>query len=152
MYKYTFGGLKNIYLLNGYEIRETPHGEAVSFVDGEGLERAICDALATKKGKLTGTELRYLRTSGLKMSQAGLAKILEVNVQSVARWEKNGRAPNAPEKLLRIYYRSAVNGNMTAKAVIESINTLERAMVQQTIVLKESRGTWNSKFKELEAA
>ena len=48
MYHYTLGGLQDVYLVNGYAIKQTPHGEAVAFVDGEGLERAICDALARK--------------------------------------------------------------------------------------------------------
>lgn len=48
MYHYTFGGLQDVYLVNGFEIKRTPYGEAVSFVDGEGLERAICDALPAK--------------------------------------------------------------------------------------------------------
>lgn len=68
MYHYTFGGLQDVYLVNGFEIKRTPYGEAVSFVDGEGLERAICDALTSKDGSLSGAEICYLRTSDLKMS------------------------------------------------------------------------------------
>ena len=142
MYHYTFGGLQNVYLVNGYKLGKTAHGPTVSFVDGQGLERAVCNALAHKKGKLTGAELRYVRTSGLKMSQPGLAQALGVDAQSIARWEKNGRVPNAPEKLLRIIYLAAVNGDAPVRAVVESINTVERAKAQK-IVLHERRGAWN---------
>jgi len=31
MYNYTDGGLRNVWLANGYEIKKTPSGEGVSF-------------------------------------------------------------------------------------------------------------------------
>ena len=42
MYHYTDGGLRNVWLVNGYEVRKTPFGEAVAFHDGDGLTQAIC--------------------------------------------------------------------------------------------------------------
>jgi DNA-binding transcriptional regulator YiaG len=151
MYHYTFGGLRNVYLANGYTVRKTAHGSAVSFVDGEGLERAICNVFANKKGPLNGAELRYLRLSGLKMSQAGLAETLGVDGQTIARWEKSGRAPHAPEKLLRIIYLAATNGDAPVRAVVEGINTVERARAQK-IVLHERRGAWDAESKALATA
>lgn len=47
MYHYTFGGLQDVYLANGYTTKQTQHGEAVAFVNGAGLEQAIRDALLT---------------------------------------------------------------------------------------------------------
>jgi maltoporin len=40
-----------------------------------------------------GAEFRYVRSAGLKQSQAGLAKLLGNNEQAVARWEKSGELP-----------------------------------------------------------
>ena len=31
MYHYTDGGLRNVWLANGYEIKKTPYGEGVAF-------------------------------------------------------------------------------------------------------------------------
>lgn len=44
MHHYTDGGLRNVRLANGYEIKKMPFGDAVSFHDGDGLIHAICQA------------------------------------------------------------------------------------------------------------
>ncbi len=31
MYQYTDGGLRNVWLVNGYEIKQTPYGEGMVF-------------------------------------------------------------------------------------------------------------------------
>ena len=61
MYHYTDGGLRNIWLANGYEQMETPYSMAITIQDLPGLSRAICKALIRKNSKLTGAEFRYLR-------------------------------------------------------------------------------------------
>ena len=149
MYHYTFGGLQDVYLVNGYTIKQTPHGEAVAFVDGEGLERAICDALARKDGALAGAGLRYIRTSGFKMSQASMGAVLGVDAQTVARWEKGDGAPTTAEKLLRVVYLAHSNADATAHSVVESLNAIERAM-KQTIVLHERQGLWEPSIKDMD--
>ena len=68
MYHFTDGGLRNIWLRNGYEMHETPYGKAVSFQDGDGLIRAVCLALTRKVVQLTGVEFRYIRSSGFLTS------------------------------------------------------------------------------------
>ena len=150
MYHYTLGGLQDVYLVNGYAIKQTPHGEAVAFVDGEGLERAICDALARKEGHLSGAELRYIRMSGLKMSQAGVGAVLGVDAQTVARWEKGEGARMAAEKLLRVVYLAHSKGDAPVRSVVQSINAIERAM-NQTIVLHERQGLWEATTKDVSA-
>lgn len=62
------GRLRNVWLVNGYEIKKAPFGEAVGFHDGDGLTQAICQALTEKVGILTGTELRYIRSAGMGLS------------------------------------------------------------------------------------
>lgn len=150
MYHYTFGGLRNVWLVNGYTLKPTPMGEAVAFADGEGLERAICTALAEKAGHLTGAELRFIRQSGLLMSQAALGKMIGADAQSVARWEKHGRVPRWADKLVRLVLLAHVEGNQPIRHVVERINTVER-LVQQTIVMRERRGAWTSTVKDVEA-
>jgi hypothetical protein len=60
MYHYTDGGLRNVWLANGYEIKKTPYGEGVAFHNVDGLTRSICMALTRKASLLTGAEFRYI--------------------------------------------------------------------------------------------
>ncbi len=53
MYHYTDGGLRNVWLANGYQVQKTPYGEAVAIDDLEGLTQAICTALTNNPSKLT---------------------------------------------------------------------------------------------------
>jgi DNA-binding transcriptional regulator YiaG len=92
MYHYTDGGLRNVWLKNGYVEKDTPYGKAVSFHDLDGLTKAICMALSNKPGKLTGAEFRYIR-SGLFLSQKSLGKLLGCTEQAIAKWEKTGKVP-----------------------------------------------------------
>ena len=61
MYHYTECGLPDVTLKNGYEVKETSYGEAVSIHNLEGLHRAIGMHLATETPALTGNEIRFLR-------------------------------------------------------------------------------------------
>ena len=103
MYHYTDGGLRNVWLANGYQIKKTPYGEAVSFHDGDGLTEAICIALTQKAGVLTGIEFRYIRSAGMLLSQPALGKIMGIDGQSIARWEKTGKVPRWADKLIRLF-------------------------------------------------
>jgi len=143
MYHYTDGGLKNVWLVNGYTLRVTPYGEGVAINDLDGLGVAICLALAKKPAPLSGVEFRYIRSAGLMQSQAGLAKLLGNNEQAVARWEKSGKVPRWADKLVRLLYLAHADGQASIASVVERINAIERAE-KQKIVLKEAKSGWAS--------
>jgi DNA-binding transcriptional regulator YiaG len=147
MYHYTDGGLRNVWLANGYEIKKTPFGEAVSFHDGEGLTQAICQALAAKIGILSGVELRYIRSAGLGLSQPALGKLMGIDGQSIARWEKSGKVPRWADKLVRLLYAGHAQGSEPICRVMERIKTVER-IVKQRIVVQEERGLWTPSVQE----
>lgn len=146
MYHYTDGGLDNVWLVDGYEIRKTPYGEGVSIDDLDGLCVAICLALAKRPSPLTGTEFRYIRSAGLMQSQAGLATLLGNNEQAVARWEKTGKVPRWADKLVRLLYLAHADGNAPIASAVERINAIERAE-RQKIVLRSARSGWSSKLE-----
>ncbi len=148
MYHYTDGGLRNVWLANGYEIKKTPFGEAVAFHDGDGLTRAICQALAGKIGTLTGAELRYIRSGGMGLSQPALGKLMGIDGQSIARWEKTGKVPRWADKLVRLLYAAHAQGNEPICRVMDRIKTVER-MVKQRIVVQERRGHWTPTTESL---
>ena len=103
-YHYTECGLSNIYLMNGYEISETPDGSAVSIKDIDGLHKAIGKFLTSLKKNLTGEEIRFIRLEML-MSQTMLAFLLGVSEQTLRRWENDKISiPKPSESLLRLLY------------------------------------------------
>ena len=151
MYHYTDGGLRNVWLANGYQIKKTPHGEGVAIHDLDGLTEAVCLALTGKAGLLTGVEFRYLRSGGMLLSQPALGKLMGIDGQSIARWEKTGKVPRWADKLVRLLYLAHAQGNEPIRRAVERIKTVER-LVRQKIVVHETRGRWGSAVEESDAA
>lgn len=150
MYHYTDGGLRNVWLANGYETRNTPYGEAVAIQDLEGLTEAICHVFVRKAKPLTRTEFRYLRTSGLQLSQAALGAALGVDAQTVARWEKDAHIPKMADKMIRLTYLEHANGNVRLRSAFETLRAVERAMngPQPTRVIVEAKGEhWDARLE-----
>ncbi len=146
MYHYTDGGLANVWLANGYQVHPTPFGQGVSFHDLEGLTEAICLALTQKAGTLTGTELRYIRSAGMLLSQPALGKLIGIDGQSVARWEKSGKVPRWADKLVRLLYVAHAEGSTPIRHAVERIKTVER-LVKQRIVVEEKAGHWEPTYQ-----
>ena len=147
MYHYTDGGLRNVWLANGYEITQTPYGEGVSFHNLDGLTRSICMALTRKASPLTGVEFRYIRSAGMLLSQPALGKLMGIDGQSVARWEKTSKVPLWADKLVRLLYIAQVNGDEPIAKAVERIKTVER-LIKQKIVVRESRGQWRPTLQD----
>lgn len=150
MYHYTDGGLRNVWLANGYEIKQTPHGKGVLLHNLEGLTQCICMALARKASPLTGAEFRYIRSGGMLLSQPALGKLMGVDGQSVARWEKTSKVPRWADKLVRLLYAAHAEGNEPIAKAVERLNTIER-LVKQKIIVKESRGHWRPRLQTVDA-
>ena len=146
MLKYDDGGLRNVWLANGYETHDTAYGKALSYRHIHGLTRAICAALVDKPAPLSGAEFRYLR-----LSQVSLGKMLDVSEQSVALWEKRGRIPRLADKHLRLFWIETHNGNEPIVRAMNRLNEVER-LVNQKIVARESRAKgWTTKSEALTA-
>ena len=147
MYHYTDGGLRNVWLANGYEIKKTPYGEGVAFHNLDGLTRSICMALTRKASLLTGAEFRYIRSAGMLLSQPALGKLMGIDGQSVARWEKTSKVPRWADKLVRLLYTARAEGSEPIAKAVERLQTVER-LVKQKIVVKESRGRWRPSLQD----
>ena len=139
-----------MWLANGYEIKKTPFGEGVAFHNLDGLTESICIALTNKAGVLTGSEFRYIRSAGMLLSQPALGKLMGIDGQSVARWEKTSKVPRWADKLVRLLYTAQAEGNEPIAKAVERIKTVER-LVKQRIVVKESRGQWKPSLQDEEA-
>jgi transcriptional regulator with XRE-family HTH domain len=90
---------------------------------------------------LTGVELRYIRSAGMGLSQPALGKLMGIDGQSIARWEKSGKVPRWADKLVRLLYAGHAQGNEPICRVMDRIKTVER-IVKQRIVVQEKRGHW----------
>src|SRR6266404_24208 len=112
-YHYKACGLDYVYLQNGYTIHDHPkHGRGVSIKDARGLHNAIARLIVSSPAPLRGQEVRFLRAQ-LKLSQEGLARVLQQERGSVARWEG---APDKPiigsaDSALRLFYALRAGGH-----------------------------------------
>ena len=78
---------------------ERPH---ITIPDMSGLISAVALSRVKINYKLSGKEIRFVRNA-IGLSSKGLAKYLDVSIETVSRWE-NDKAPIGPtnEKLLRL--------------------------------------------------
>lgn len=150
MYRFTDGGLRNVWLKNGYIVHDTKYGKGVSFQDADGLIKAICLALIKKPSKLTGAEFRYLRNA-MMLSQKSLADTLGYTDQAIAKWEKSGKIPKAIEYVLRSLYQAKNNGNAKVCSFVDMMNLIDR-ISNTRIIISETKNKWVSEFEESEEA
>jgi DNA-binding transcriptional regulator YiaG len=139
MYHYTESGLRSVWLANGYEERRTRYGKAVAIRDIEGLHRVICRRLIATRPRLSGAEFRFIRKE-LDLSQAGLARILGNDPQSIALWERKGRVPMWADRFVRALYREHAEGNAQIRALVRRLSRLEEAGSERITFERTGRG------------
>jgi len=141
-YQYKESGLDNVFLVgNGWSIVSSPSGPQLKIKDIEDLHQAIGNILVEKKKNLNGKELRFLRQEML-LSQANLAKLLEVTEQTVHRWE-TGKAdiPKPAESLIRFLYRGQF-AQMEIRQALERLADLEDQVDGQDYIAKKHNNRW----------
>lgn len=141
MYHYRECGLRNVWLANGFDEHDTPYGPGISIHDVEGLHRAIAHDIVNKGGKLTGTELRFLRQE-MGLSQAKLATMLGNEAQTVALWEKRGGQPKIADRFIRAIYRELNEGNAHIRDMIERMVDSDLEETDARITLEQDSGGW----------
>lgn len=139
MYHYKMCGLPNVFLANGYEIKETPYGEAVAIQDVEGLHRAIAKVLVENEKDFSGAEVRFLRKL-LDMSQSSLGQVLGVSDQQVANYEKEKKpVSQSSDKLLRVLVEQHIGGNKTLIELVERINRIDREFAENGLCFQKEK-------------
>ena len=144
-YHYVECGLDYIYLSNGYDVVNTPRGNGIKIMDREGLHKAIGEMLVSEKKHLDGSEFRFLRHE-LNMTQQNLAALLGVNVQTVARWEKEKTIdiPGPAQRVIRLLYSEKMDGNQEICEPLKRLAELDEMIAQDPEIdfKKDSHDGW----------
>ena len=148
-FHYKSSGLENVFLLNGYEVRELEGSRAVAIHDLEGLHRAIASQLVGKPAPLTGKELRFLRVE-MDFSQKALGQLLGVTDQAVAKWEKGQikSIPRGADTLVRLFARERLlKREGSVFEFVREMSELDRHVDGARIELTETDEGWKSQAK-----
>lgn len=132
-------GLPNVWLSNGFVVKETAYGESVAITDVKGLHDVIGKAIAGKPSVLTGAEFRFLRKE-LGLSQESFAEIVGLTSQAVAIWEKTDKIPMVNDRYLRGLYLEAKTGEADLMSAINTINKLDHELYKLNL---EFEGEWH---------
>jgi DNA-binding transcriptional regulator YiaG len=121
---YTACGLDDVYLLNGFRVEETEYGRGVAVENIDGLHAAIALNVVTRRKRLDGKELRFLRKQ-MDLTQAELAQRLGVDAQTVARHEKGETRIDGPtDGLVRFLYILSLVPRDELAGLAEQVKTL----------------------------
>ena len=137
-------GLDDVYLLNGYEHEDTSYGKGITVQDIDGLRAAIARDLVSRKKVLNGKEVRFLRKQ-MDLTQSELGRLVGLDAQSVARWEKGQRVPKKgpAELLLRLMYTGTDEGKIDPLAVLRRLDELD-SPIREKRIFKETNSGWRA--------
>ena len=142
LYHYTVSGLDNIYLLNGFNIIDTPYGEGVSFDNVDELHKVISKTLLSSPLRLNSKEYRFLRKE-MRLSQNTLAQTMGTDEQTIARIEKGETEAKIPfEATFRALSGEILfNKKSQMKLLLSEITNLENKLINKEIYL-EKKDSW----------
>jgi putative transcriptional regulator len=144
-FHYTSCGLKNVWLRNGFDERDTSYGKGIAIQDVEGLHRAIGLYLVQNKPRLSGAEIRFLRKE-LDMPQSQLGMLLGVSENTLRGWENNRTRITKPaERMLRVlYYEYARGASLVIRDLILQISQLNREIHIKKMEFEKTEETWSA--------
>ena len=101
-YHYTECGLPNVWI-QGVHVVDDDGEETIRIPNVRGLHRLIAHAIVVSEGRLTGVEMRFLR-SEMGMTQTELARLVHRKRLTVSRWEREeSTVDGAADALTRIF-------------------------------------------------
>jgi DNA-binding XRE family transcriptional regulator len=99
-------------------------------------------ALICERKRLSGKEFRFLRTE-LLLSQATLARVLDVKELTIGRWEKEQNPiPRSAETVVRMLFAESIGQGQPLKELLERIADQEDEQ-EMTLKLKETKEGWS---------
>lgn len=149
-YHYRACGLDDVYLLNGFERTDSKFGPAVTITDVEGLHRAIAmSIISEKKTMFSALEVRFLRKE-MGFTQEELAKRLGVDVQTVARYEKDQTTLPKPTAIaIALFYILSISTKEVREKIVDELRELVESERHQSETsarrdFKLTRSGWDS--------
>ena len=141
-YHYTESGLDNVFIEGVLQGPDHTDEDSITIPAIGLLHKVIAEGIVTHPAKMTGQELRFLR-SEMGLTQAQLGQVLKVVLLTVSRWERN--APpiqDGAEMLVRLLAVEALglDVELGVKAVSEKVT--EAAQVQQIRIDGSERGRY----------
>ncbi|MCY4129126.1 MAG: helix-turn-helix domain-containing protein [Gammaproteobacteria bacterium] len=101
-YHYTECGLPNVWIQGAHAVDDAGE-ETIRIPNIRGLHRLIANAIVECDGRLTGAEMRFLR-SEMGMTQTALARLVHRTRLTLSRWEREESAVDgAADALIRIF-------------------------------------------------
>lgn len=138
-FHYTACGLDWVYLLNGVLREKDPdYGELVTVKSEDELLKAIA-AHIIEKDTLSGREFRFLRKF-MGLTQEQLAEEFQVDVQTVANYEKRGAMPKPSKRLMKWLTALSLFPPDTKIGVMKSIGVNRRDAGQRETAFRRERG------------
>lgn len=142
-YQYRECGLDNIWIRGGFSLEIIGGEECLRVEDREELHEAIAASIVHRGDRITGRELRFLRHE-LRLTQGDLARLLETDVQSVARWEKGKtKAPGPADRLIRFLYLRKLEKDSDVMDFLEELAALDR-MTNGKQIFQRTRTGWEA--------
>jgi DNA-binding transcriptional regulator YiaG len=139
-FHYTMCGLDNVFLLSGFRIRTTAYGKVFSIDDIDGLHAAIGNYLVNERKSLSGKEVRFLRHE-MDLSQSRLGRLLGVDEQTVARWEKGQANASGPaDKMIRLLYTEWVGATAEVSRLLDHLAELDETETHRALFKETGKG------------
>lgn len=142
-YHYTLCGLDNIFLYNGYTLEPSDYGETFSVENLDGLHQAIARSIIEHDRRLSGKEFRFLRLE-LAATQKIVADWMDVDVQTVARWEK-GKTSVDPvaDRLIRLIYLENIKQRFHITELLERLSEMDEPLTDIHNFMFDQKNGWH---------
>ena len=147
-YHYVTSGLDNVYLV-GVKYRYWPGDktQAAEIPCLPALLDALAEAVFTKKGLLTGDELRYLRKE-LRMPSKEFAGLVGVTPEQYSRLENGATVTPTVDRLVRLLYAALAKLPQTAaEEAARATWSAEMSREQKIVATVDENRRWVVKTK-----
>ena len=144
MLHYTGCGLRDVWLKNGYTVKDTPYGQATAIHNREALHKTIGFHWVNNQPVLIGEVIRFLRKE-MDLTQQQLGHFLGVNESTVRNWENDHqRMPTAAALVLRGLYASYIKADSDIRTIVERMAQLNRGAYWETLHLEDTETGWRT--------
>jgi len=142
MYHYTDSGLSYVYLTNGFSTEVVDDEEFVGIDNVHDLHRLIGKNIIAQLRPITSDEFRFIRIE-LNISQKALGKLLGVDSQTVARWEKAQTViPRTTDVALRALYVESIDEESQVGFFLTMLSNTEIETAMAELYLEEKDHQW----------